>query len=118
MYRRPDGGSFSFGASISPVASSCDGSCAGVSGIAYPPAGGRADQPGIARGAWAQFTDVEPLLVRCATLARTFGDAHLVAMDLGNLAVVAPARGDGDRAATLFEEPVRYALNGRVAGGT
>jgi hypothetical protein len=47
--------------------------------------------------------------VECATLARNLDDAHLLAVNLGNLAIVVHARGDGDKAATLFEESLTLA---------
>jgi tetratricopeptide (TPR) repeat protein len=60
----------------------------------------------LARG---RYADAEPLLVECATLARSLDNAHLLAVNLGNLAIVVHARGDGDKAATLFEESLTLA---------
>jgi predicted ATPase/DNA-binding winged helix-turn-helix (wHTH) protein len=56
-----------------------------------------------------QYADAEPLLVECATLARTLGDARRLALNLANLAIVVHARGDGAKAATLFEETLTLA---------
>jgi predicted ATPase/DNA-binding winged helix-turn-helix (wHTH) protein len=56
-----------------------------------------------------QYADAEPLLVECATLARSLGRVRLLAVNLGNLAIVVHERGDGDKAATLFEESLMLA---------
>jgi non-specific serine/threonine protein kinase len=47
--------------------------------------------------------------VECATRARTLGEAQLLAVNLGNLAIVVHARGDSDKAVTLFEESLKLA---------
>src|SRR6266446_3621903 len=60
----------------------------------------------MARG---QYADAEPLLEKCADLARALGETFLVAVNLGNLAIVTHARGDRDRAASLFEESLTLA---------
>jgi tetratricopeptide (TPR) repeat protein len=60
----------------------------------------------MARG---QYADAEPLLEKCADLARALGETFLVAVNLGNLAIVKHARGDGEAAATLFEESLTLA---------
>src|SRR6266446_3324243 len=60
----------------------------------------------MARG---QYADAEPLLEKCADLARALGETFVVAVNLGNLAIVAHARGDSEAAATLFEESLTLA---------
>jgi predicted ATPase/DNA-binding winged helix-turn-helix (wHTH) protein len=60
----------------------------------------------IARG---QYADAEPLLENCADLARALGETFLVAVNLGNLAIVVHSRDDRDRAAWLFEESLTLA---------
>jgi predicted ATPase len=56
-----------------------------------------------------QYADAEPLLKRCASLARDLGETFLIAVNLGSLAIVAHARGDGERATSLFEESLTLA---------
>ena len=60
----------------------------------------------MARG---RYADAEPLLEKCADLARAVGEPFLVAVNLGNLAIVAHARGDSEAAAPLFEESLTLA---------
>jgi predicted ATPase/DNA-binding winged helix-turn-helix (wHTH) protein len=60
----------------------------------------------LARG---RYADAEPLLMECAALARRLDEPHLLAVNLGNLAIVVHARGDADKAATLFEESLMLA---------
>src|SRR6266567_15762 len=56
-----------------------------------------------------QYANAEPLLKNGADLARAIGETFLVAVNLGNLAIVVHARGDADRAASLFEESLTLA---------
>jgi non-specific serine/threonine protein kinase len=56
-----------------------------------------------------QYADAEPLLEKCADLARTLGETFLLAVNLVNLAIVVHSRGDGERATSLFEESLTLA---------
>jgi len=60
----------------------------------------------MARG---RYADAEPLLEKCADLARAVGEPFLIAVNLGNLAIVAHARGNAEAAAPLFEESLTLA---------
>ena len=60
----------------------------------------------MARG---KYADAEPLLENCADLARALGETFLLAVSLGNLAIVVHARGDRERACALFEESLTLA---------
>jgi non-specific serine/threonine protein kinase len=57
----------------------------------------------------AQYTEAEPLLVEVAALARTAGYRTLLAVNLGNLGIVAHARGDRDGAFRAFDEALAIA---------
>src|SRR6266567_2618781 len=56
-----------------------------------------------------QYANAEPLLKNGADLARAIGETFLVAVNLGNLAIVVHSRGDGERATSLFEESLTLA---------
>jgi len=55
------------------------------------------------------YADAEPLLEKCADLARTIGETFLLAVSLVNLAIVVHSQGDGERATSLFEESLTLA---------
>ena len=56
-----------------------------------------------------QYPAAEPLLMECIKVARSLGDDMLVAVNLGNLAIVAYHQGDADRAAPMLEETLALA---------
>jgi tetratricopeptide (TPR) repeat protein len=56
-----------------------------------------------------QYANAEPLLKNGADLARAIGETFLVAVTLGNLAIVVHSRGDCERANSLFKESLTLA---------
>jgi hypothetical protein len=56
-----------------------------------------------------QYAAAEPLLRECVALCRALGADYQVAVNLGNLAIIAFESGDDCRARSLLEEKLAYA---------